>query len=82
LAGFIEAEASFGIRANNGGRSWICGMTLTQRADDAGMLVDIARVTGLGGLVRIPARRTSRPQVCWSVQSKFECRRLVQLLRR
>jgi len=24
LAGFIEAEASFGIRPNNGGRSWVC----------------------------------------------------------
>jgi hypothetical protein len=82
LAGFIEAEASFGIRPNNRGRSWICHMTLTQRADDADMLVDIARVTGLGRFCRRPATRTSRPQVCWAVQSKLECRRLVELLER
>jgi hypothetical protein len=37
LAGFIEAEGSFEIRPNNGGNSWICGMALTQRADDADM---------------------------------------------
>jgi hypothetical protein len=82
LAGFIDAEASFGIRPNNGGRSWVCHMTLTQRDDDADMLVDIARVTGLGRLSRRPAQRKSRPQVCWAVQSKLECRRLVDLLKR
>jgi hypothetical protein len=82
LAGFIEAEASFGIRSNNGGRSWVCGMTLTQRDDDADMLLDIVRVTGLGRLHRRPAQRSSRPQVCWSVQSKLECRHLVRLLER
>jgi LAGLIDADG endonuclease len=82
LAGFVEAEASFGIRPNNGGRSWVCHMTLTQRDDDADMLVDIARVTGLGRLSRRPAQRKSRPQVCWAVQSKLECRRLVDLLKR
>jgi hypothetical protein len=82
LAGFIEAEASFDIRPNNGGRSWLCGMTLTQRADDADMLIDIVRVTGLGRLHQRPARRTSHPQVCWSVKSKLECRHLVGLLER
>jgi hypothetical protein len=50
--------------------------------DDADMLLDIARVTGLGRLFRVPARRTSRPQVCWAVQSKLECRRLVEFLER
>ena len=38
LAGFIEAEGSFSIAANNGGRSWLCGMSLNQRADDADLL--------------------------------------------
>ena len=82
LAGFIEAEASFDIRPNNGGRSWVCGMTLTQRDDDADMLMDIVRVTGLGRLHQRPARRSSRPQVCWSMHSKLECRHLVRLLER
>jgi hypothetical protein len=82
LAGFIEAEGSFSIAANNGGRSWLCGMSLNQRADDADLLCDIARVTGLGRLYAVPARRTSRPQVVWSVASKLECRELARLLQR
>jgi hypothetical protein len=82
LAGFIEAEASFAIVPNNGGRTWTCAMTLNQRDDDADMLLDIVRVTGLGRLHAVPARRTSRPQVVWSVGSKLECRQLVGLLRR
>jgi hypothetical protein len=81
LAGFIEAEGSFFIQPNNGGRSWVCGMTLTQRADDADMLVDIARVTGLGRLHSLSAQRKSRPQVCWSVASKLESLELARLLR-
>ena len=32
--------------------------------------------------MRVPARRTSRPQVVWSVASKLECRELARLLRR
>ena len=82
LAGFIEAEGSFSIAPNNGGRSWLCGMSLSQRADDADLLCDIVRVTGLGRLYAVPARRTSRPQVVWSVASKLECRELARLLRR
>jgi hypothetical protein len=72
LAGFIEAEGSFSIVPNNGGRSWLCGMSLNQRADDADVLCDIVRVTGLGRLYPVPARRTSRPQVVWSVASKLD----------
>ena len=82
LAGFIEAEGSFLITPNNRGRTWLCAMALNQRADDADMLLDIVRVTGLGRLHAVPARRTSRPQVVWSVTSKLECRELVRLLRR
>jgi hypothetical protein len=82
LAGFIEAEGSFSIAANNRGRSWLCAMSLNQRADDADVLCDIVRVTGLGRLYGVPARRTSRPQVVWSVASKLECRELARLLQR
>ncbi len=82
LAGFIEAEGSFVIARNNAGRNWLCAMTLNQRADDADMLLDVVRVTGLGRLHAVPARRSSRPQVVWSVSSKLECRELAGLLRR
>jgi hypothetical protein len=57
-------------------------MSLNQRADDADLLCDIVRVTGLGRLYAVPARRTSRPQVVWSVASKLECRELARLLQR
>src|SRR5205814_365070 len=62
--------------------NWLCAMTLNQRADDADMLLDIVRVTGLGRLYAVPARRSSRPQVAWSVTSKLACRELAGLLRR
>jgi hypothetical protein len=82
LAGLVDAEATFAIRPNNGGANWQCGMTLSQRDDDADMLADLVMVTGLGRLFARPAVRTSRPQVTWSVQSKRECAELVRILRR
>jgi hypothetical protein len=57
-------------------------MSLNQRADDADLLCDIVRVTGLGRLYAVPARRRSHPQVVWSVASKLECRELARLLQR
>jgi len=57
-------------------------MSLNQRADDADVLCDIVRVTGLGRLYAVPARRGSRPQVVWSVASKLECERRLHALRR
>ena len=82
LAGFVDAEGSFGIRPNNGGTTWTCSFALCQRADDADLLLDLATVTGIGRLHPVAAQRNSRPQVTWSVNSKLECRELVRLLRR
>jgi hypothetical protein len=81
LAGFIDAEGCFQIRPNNRGRTWSCRMTLVVRLDDADVLTDLCRVTGLGRLATKRAHGTSRPQLCWSVASKRECAELTRILR-
>lgn len=82
LAGLIDAEGSFTISPSNRGRSWRCWMRIALRDDDADILIDVARTTGLGRLNRIAARPTSRPQLAWNIASKRECSELVALLRR
>jgi len=82
LAGFIDAEGCFQIRANNGAQSWRCVFTLALRDDDAEILVELQRLTGLGALTQLPAPGTSRPQVVWSIQSWPDCARLAELLER
>jgi MarR family transcriptional regulator for hemolysin len=82
LAGFIDAEGSFMIGPNNGGRTWTCQMSIALRRDDGDVLTDLCRSTGLGRVVLLRARRTSRPQAKWSITSKRECAELVRILRR
>jgi hypothetical protein len=81
LAGFVDAEGCFQIRPNNRGRTWSCHMKLAVRLDDADVLTDLCRVTGLGRFARKRAHATSRPQACWSVASKRECAELTRILR-
>lgn len=81
LAGFLDAEGCFQIRPNNRGRTWSCHMTVAVRDDDADLLTDLCRVTGLGRVGAKPAQGTSRPQACWSVASKRECAELTRILR-
>jgi LAGLIDADG DNA endonuclease family protein len=82
LAGFLDAEGSFTIGPNNGGRTWSCVMSVAVRLDDGDMLTDLARSTGLGRVAAHPARRGSRPQARWTIASKRECAELVRMLRR
>jgi hypothetical protein len=81
LAGFLDAEGCFQIRPNNRGRTWSCHMTVAVRDDDADLLTDLCRVTGLGRVSAKRAQGTSRPQACWNVASKRECAELARLLR-
>jgi hypothetical protein len=81
LAGFVDAEGCFQIRPNNRGRTWSCHMSLALRLDDADVLTDLCRVTGLGRVLTKPAHGTSRPQACWNVASKRECAELTRILR-
>lgn len=81
LAGFLDAEGCFQIRPNNRGRTWHCHMTVAVRDDDADLLTDLCRVTGLGRVDAKPAHGTSRPQAYWTVASKRECAELASILR-
>ncbi len=81
LAGFLDAEGCFQIRPNNRGRTWHCHMTVAVRDDDAQLLTDLCRVTGLGRVAAKPAHGTSRPQVRWTIASKRECAELARTLR-
>src|SRR4051812_9937344 len=81
LAGFLDAEGCFQIRPNNRGRTWSCHMTVAVRDDDAQLLTDLCRVTGLGRVAAKPAHGTSCPQVCWTIASKRECAELTRILR-
>jgi DNA-binding MarR family transcriptional regulator len=81
LAGFLDAEGSFGISPNNDGRTWSCHMSAALRLDDGDVVSDLCRCTGLGRVFTTRARRTSRPQATWSIASKRECAELVRILR-
>ena len=82
LAGLLDAEGSFAIRRQNGGRNWLCSMSMALRDDDAGLIVKLRALTGLGTIRRKPARATSKPQAVWSVTSGLECLRLAEILER
>jgi hypothetical protein len=55
-------------------------MSLSLRDDDAELLADLARLTGLGVLSAVPARATSKPQFLWKITSQPECQRLSELI--
>lgn len=80
LAGFLDAEGSFGIRPNNGGRTWQCPVSVSVRDDDTRLLSELRDLTGLGKLYSLEASGRSRPQTLWTIASKLECRRLAQIL--
>ena len=80
VPGFIAGEAHFSIRPNNSGQSWACGFQLNQREDNVSLVLATRGHTGVGRVYRKPARRTSRPQVQWMVESINGCTELVSLL--
>jgi hypothetical protein len=82
LAGFIEGEASFGIRKQTRGACYRCAMTIDVRDDDESLVRALVALTRLGTVCRRPAYRSSNPQVSWRVAAKSDCLRLLQLLTR
>ena len=81
LAGFIDAEGSFSIDPNNGGANWQCGLAIALRDDDAGLLLDLQRSTGLGVVRPLSGRAGSKPQASWTIQAKRETVALACILR-
>jgi hypothetical protein len=80
FAGLIAGDGHFFIRPNNGGTSWQCGLAVRLRADDTPLLARICRWSGAGRLSEVPARATSQPQTCWTVQRQADCLRMVSIL--
>jgi LAGLIDADG DNA endonuclease family protein len=81
-AGLIAGDGHFGILPNNGGTSWQCVLAVRLRADDTPLLASLCRWSGVGSLAAVPARATSRPQTCWTVQRQADCLRVVSILDR
>lgn len=92
LAGFIDGEGCFMISkqaASNGGAPY-CHLQVILRADDAPILKEIHRRTGLGVWKTIKHRPFSgsrsqgntKPQAIWRVSSQADCLALVSLLDR
>jgi hypothetical protein len=80
VAGLIAGDGYFFIRPNNGGTTWLCGLAVRLRADDTPLLARICRWSGAGRLTAVPARSTSRPQTCWTVQRQADCLRMLSIL--
>ena len=79
LAGLLEAESSLAIVPNNRD-GWRCLCQIALRDDDRDTLITYRGQLGIGHLQAIPARAGSRPQVGWTISSKVECTRLVDVL--
>jgi hypothetical protein len=80
LAGFLEGEACFSISRQSRNTNHRCSMTLTARADDRSLLRSLAAATALGSLATQPPRGRSHTQVAWTIGSKADCQRLIELL--
>jgi hypothetical protein len=80
LAGFLEAESSLALIPSNDRRSWRLACATCQRDDDAEVLADFQRLTGIGSLSRVAASGNSAPQVAWTISSRLECTRLAEIL--
>lgn len=79
LAGLIDGEGSFNIRARKG-TSPCCTLTVQLRADDRPILEEIRQKTGLGRLEDVSQSGTSAPGVRWAVTRKGDAQALVALL--
>jgi hypothetical protein len=82
LAGFLEGEVHLGIRELNGGQSLSCFAQTNVRDDDAEILEWLVALAGIGSLRRVPARRTSKPQVQWLITTRADCAELATVLAR
>lgn len=78
LAGFIDGEGCFVIYCGKG--NWKCAFTLEVRADEAPILEEIVARTGVGVIRHNRARKNSKPQAAWGIQSRADCLALVALL--
>lgn len=80
LAGFIDGEGCFGIYKRKDSAGWIFRFFIKLRDDDAQILYDCQSY--IGGTVRLIASTNPKwgGQVVWSVSSRSDCLKLIELL--
>lgn len=84
LAGFIDGEGCFIIHPQPSG-AYRCEFRIALRDDDSAILEEILQRTGIGLIVRYAARYErvdGKPQAVWTVRTKPDGFRLVDLLDR
>lgn len=87
LAGFIDGEGCFTVEITNKRRPCV-RFNILVRNDDAAVITEIHRRTGIGKLIFRPARyyknrvKHALPQIVWRVQRRDECMALVDVLDR
>jgi len=85
FAGFVDGEGCFSVHKKtvNGCETYDCQFSITVRADDKPIIVDIQRqLGGIGSLADRPARpgTNGKPQVRYCISSKADCQRLQAIL--
>lgn len=80
LAGFIDGEGCFGLYKRSDSDGWVFRFFLKLRDDDAEILERLRHE--IGGTVRYEAPSNSRwgGQAIWTISSRSECLRLVEIL--
>jgi len=85
FAGFVDGEGCFSIHKKdvNGYESYDAQFSISLRADDRPILEEIHRALQIGTLSKKTAHRTGddNPKARYSISSKFDCLRLVEILR-
>lgn len=82
IAGFLDGDGCFTLTGAYP-EYFSCASTLSLRDDDADILHEIARCTGIGRLCYSTDHRpesSSNPTAAWIVSNKDECLRLVNIL--
>lgn len=83
LAGLIDGEGCFRVHMSKGGGYYACHFSLKLRDDDLLVLRQIASFTRIGTIQRDRTRTgNSRPCASWVIQSRADCRALIDILDR
>ena len=80
LAGFIDGEGCFGLYKRSDSDGWVFRFFLKLRDDDAEILEQLRKE--IGGTVRYEPSQNPKwgGQAIWTISSRSECLRLVEIL--
>jgi hypothetical protein len=83
MAGFIDGEGCFSVHKKtvNGCETYDCQFSITLRADDKPILIEMQQqLGGIGSIADRPGRDDGKPQARYCVSSKAHCQRLRAVL--